>query len=165
MSTFYSVSLLILTILFLQAAIGFREVCPRSKYKLLSSFLIPCHFPSPPAFYPFLDYPMYSQPHYEGEQVDRYLLFGISENSATVPILPTDVGLTVNSFRKNVVRALLNNDREKLRAFVSLYQKKHKKTLIELRLENYPLTFSEEGIKPGAREITKAIVVKDLGGK
>ena len=96
------ISLVILTVLFFQASIGLRSVCPRSNR--FPSFLknICPSFPSPPAIYPFLDYPMYSTPKYEGDSFDRYWVFGISENSNQVRILPKDIGVT-SGFSKKIL--------------------------------------------------------------
>ena len=45
---------------------------------------------------------MYSTPKYEGDSFDRYWVFGISENSNQVQILPKDIGVT-SGFSKKIL--------------------------------------------------------------
>ena len=159
------ISLVILTVLFFQASIGLRSVCPPSnRFPSFLKNLCPS-FPSPPAIYPFLDYPMYSTPKYEGDSFDRYWVFGISENSNQVRILPKDIGGNFWLFQKNFVSAIQKNDKEKISQYVELYQSSNPNNLVKVRLENHPLVLSSEGLYPGKTQVIETVKLKTLQEK
>ena len=108
---------------------------------------------------------MYSGPHYEGDSVTQYFLFGTLEDSTTVPIPPEDAGLNFWLFQKNVVEAILQDDHEKVRHFIELYQSQQNRKLVELRLENRLLIFSKEGFNLKSTQVLKTIPIKNLETK
>lgn len=133
-------SLFILGILALQAGVTFWFVCPPY---------------CPPALWPFVDYPMYSEPRYEGSEFEQHFVFGILEDSTEVPLRPEDLNLHFWLFRRGLVFAMLRNDTTQIQAYVDLYQKLHHKRLVGLRLENHPLILSREGMTPGPTRILR----------
>lgn len=142
-----SISLIILTYLGLQAGVTFGIFCPRF---------------CPPWLWPFLTYPMYRNPHYEGEKFDRYFVFGTLENATEVPILPEDVGTDFWVFEKSFITPLLKDDRQNIKKFVELYQSRHKRKLVSLRLETHPLLISKQGGIASPTQVIKTIQLKAL---
>lgn len=152
-------SLIILTFLTLQAVATFRILCPPpALFPSLSPLRILCA----PALYPFLDYPLYAPPHYEGDTIDQRLVFGVSEDLTEAPILPEELGLSFFEFEKEFLLALRDGKGDEVNKYVELYQRKHNKKLIGLRLENHPLVLSREGVKPGPKQILENFQLKFL---
>jgi dTDP-4-amino-4,6-dideoxygalactose transaminase/glycosyltransferase involved in cell wall biosynthesis len=98
--------------------------------------------------WPFLDYPMFSQPHFEGVQARHYRLIGLLDDGTQASILPSSLGLDVWQFEAGVVRALLRKDRDALGPYVKLYHARQGTSLAGLRLENHPWTISKNGASP-----------------
>jgi hypothetical protein len=57
---------------------------------------------SAPYFWPFMDYPMYSPPYYEGSGHDQHYVVGIREDMSEVSIHPDDLGLNFWRFRNSL---------------------------------------------------------------
>ena len=124
----------------------------------------------PPLLWPFLDYPMYSIPHHDGDALDRYFVFGTLKDSAEVPIFPEDLGLHFWQFygqsqQRSVVAALLHENSNLIKTYVELYQSRHNKRLLGLRLENHPLILSREAVNPGPRQVLKNIRFTTINGE
>lgn len=148
------ISLFILIILALQAVAGFRVFCPPKSFRNLSSLRILC----PPLLWPFLDYPMYSSPHYAGDTISQPLVFGILEDSSEVPILPEDLGLDYWQFMRGLVEdGLLRDRRERIKIYAELYRSRHNKKLTGLRLKNHPFVLSREGAYRVSPRVVKEI--------
>jgi hypothetical protein len=141
-------SLIIATVLTLQASVTFRAwLRSLSLPPSLTSML------SPPTLWPFVDYPMYSRPHYEGEPIAQFRISGTLEDGTEVWIKPGDVGLDAWHFSIHFVRGLGSNDAARVKDLVRLYQARHNRRLVGLRLENHPLILSRDGIRPGPPEV------------
>jgi hypothetical protein len=141
-------SLIIATVLTLQASVTFRA--------WLRSFSVPpslTRMLSPPTLWPFVDYPMYSRPHYEGEPIPQVRIVGTLDDGTEVWIRPGDVGLDSWHFKIHLVRGLDTNNAARVRELVHLYEARHNGRLIGLRLENHPLILSRDGIRPGPPEV------------
>ena len=110
-----------------------------------------------PRLWPFLDYPMYKQARYAGETLNQYFLFGILKDLTEVPIFPGDLGLDFWKFEQGPVLALRRKDREKLKTYVQLYQSRHNKQLVSLRLENHPLVLSREGASAAPPQVLEHV--------
>jgi len=78
-----------------------------------------------------------------------------SEDLTEVPILPETLGLHFWLFRRGLVFALLRDDYDKIKNYAALYEKRHNKQLIGLRLENHPLVLSRDGVNPGIKQTLK----------
>jgi hypothetical protein len=112
--------------------------------------------------WPFVNYPMYKQAHYEGESVHiRYMVFGILEDSTEVPILPEDLGLNFWKFDgihgEGFVPAIRSGDEKRLNSYVQEYQKRKGKKLAGLRLEDQPFILSPKGAKPARLQTLQII--------
>ena len=116
-----------------------------------------------PFLFPFLDYPMYDAPHYEGDTLKQYFVFGTLEDLTEVPIVPEDLGLHFWLFRRGFVFALLKDDYDEIKNYAALYEKRHNKRLIGLRLENHPLVLSRDGVDPGVKQTLKNFRLETLG--
>ena len=114
----------------------------------------------PPSLWPFLDYPMYSDSHHEGDSIMQYHLVGVLEDFTKVQIGPDDLDMGFWRFRKNVVFELLRNQDERVNSVVELYQLKYKKRLREIYLENHPLILRRDGLVPGKPEVLRSFQVK-----
>ncbi len=124
----------------------------------------------PPLLWPFLNYPMYCIPHHKGDALDQYFVFGTLEDSIEVPILPEDLGLHFWQFygksqERGVVIALLQENNKLIKTYVELYQSRHNKRLVGLRLENHPLILSREGVNPGPRQVLKNFQFNTINGE
>jgi hypothetical protein len=148
-------SLVIVTFLVLQTVAGFGGLILGSPPP--SSYMYLLHSPWS---WPFLDYPMYAPPRYEGESIDQYFVFGTLEDSSEVPIRPDDLGLDFWLFSGitqgiGVVPALLRHDTKRIQDYIDLYRSRHNKRLVALRLENHPLILLRGGVKPGTPQVLK----------
>ena len=142
-------SVVILTFLALQSAATFRIFCPpEALFPSLSSLRILCA----PALYPFLDYPLYAPPHYEGESIGWTLVFAETEEVTEWPVIALDLGVSAYRFEKAFLRAL-EGDHAAVHEYINLYHRKYGRNLVEFRVERQPLILSREGVKPGPRAV------------
>jgi hypothetical protein len=147
----FAVSVFILTVLALQIVAGFRILClPRSLFPWSPSKML-----CAPKLWPFMDYLMYSIPHYQGDAIDNSLLFGVLEDSSEVSILPADLNLGPFDFLYTLVRQLEQGTNETARKYAEVYQRTHGRKLIGLRLETHPLVLSRDGVKPGSPRVVR----------
>jgi hypothetical protein len=161
-----SISFVIATFLVLQAVAGFAPLIldgpAGHRTAAVARLFSNVYLVFPPMLWPFLDYPMYCLPHHKGDALDRYFVFGTLEDSTEVPIFPEDLGLHFWQFygqsqQIGVVVALLRENNKLIKTYVELYQSRHNKRLLGLRLENHPLILSREGANPGPRQVLKRI--------
>ena len=116
-------------------------------------------------YWPFIDYPMYSWSHREGDRIDVLPpLFAIFADRSEKQIFPQDLNLTIFQFEELLVSAILcaaqkdkkelqsgqcvpQKAEERLKALLKLYEQRHGKHIISLRLEDYPYILTKEGPK------------------
>jgi hypothetical protein len=146
----------ILFFLFFQAIVTFRVVCPPMSITQLSSFRILCA----PALFPFLDYPMYKEPHYKGEKIQDVHLYGVLDDSTEVEILPEDLRMNLWMFQLFLF-AIDQDNIEEINFYTNLYEEMHKADLVGLRLENHPYVLADEGLVQGAPEVIKVYSLPD----
>ena len=103
-------------------------------------------YPVSPRLWPFLDYPMYKKAHYEGEAVNRYVVFGVFADASESRILPEDLDLDFWKFEYGPVQMLRRGDATALQPYAELYNARQNKKLVALRVEDHPLILSEEGV-------------------
>ena len=168
------ISFVIATFLVLQAVAGFVPMLldgpAGHRTAFVARLFSNIYLVFPPLLWPFLDYPMYSIPHHDGDALDRYFVFGTLEDSAEVPIFPEDLGLHFWQFygqsqQRSVVAALLHENSSLIKTYVELYQSRHNKRLLGLRLENHPLILSREAVNPGPRQVLKNIRFTTINGQ
>ena len=101
----------------------------------------------PPFMWPFLDYPMYTRARYAGDALERQVVVGILEDSTESIIAPDDLGVTFWQFQNFLNPAILSGDRALARAYKSIYEERFGGSLLAFRLENHPLTMTDEGLR------------------
>lgn len=145
------VSIGILACLGLQAIAGLRILCPpRSLFPSLS-WLRVCA----PTLWPFLDYAMYSAPHYAGDAIDQFRVVGRLEDSSEVVIRPEDLHLGPFEFLYALVWRLREGTSETARQYADAYQRTRGRRLVEIRLESHPLVLARDGVRPGPVRIVR----------
>lgn len=148
------VSLVIIGVLTIQTTVSFCCKDGQTRLPSLGSVqsgpgLIAYKVFTPPSSWPFLDYPMYKIPYYEGSQVPLYRVVGILPDSTEVTIQRNDLGFTFTDFNKKVVYPFLDEDTQMIEVWVRIYESKYKKELVGLRLEYQPLILSKSGASDG----------------
>lgn len=107
-----------------------------------------------PFLWPFLDYPMYTRPHYEGEGIPRYRVIGVTDEDREVEITPETLGTDYWIYRNAFLFSFrYRGERDELEPGVQLYEDRHGVSLVEVRLENRPLVLTREGTVDGALEL------------
>lgn len=146
------ISTLIVGIILLQFSVAFLRFCPQRNSSFPLKSLCP-NLPDDPAFYPFLDYPMYAGARYEGVKVNQYFLFGVLEDGTNIPITHKNLQIS----RYNLIRKIIPEIQEKnlsiIRKYVKIYEQNSQKNLVKLRLENHPLVITRKGINPGKNKV------------
>lgn len=109
---------------------------------------------------------MYSYPHYEGERITaRTLVFGRQEDGTEVEIVPEDLNLGFFKFEWNFARWIRPQNREKLKVYLEIYERRHGKRFTEIRSMNYPMVLGREGAIPAPSETLEILHVSDLYGE
>ncbi len=112
--------------------------------------------------WPFVNYPMYSQPrHFEGDAVNRYFLYGTLEAGVEVLIRDKDLKLDPREFIWGPVEDILKDRVDSLKHYIALYQKLYGQRLISLKLENHPVTLMADGLREELPATVKIIRVID----
>jgi hypothetical protein len=146
------ISTLIFGVIFLQFSVAFLRFCPEGSSSFSLKSLCP-KLPDDPAFYPFLDYPMYAGARYEGVRVNQQFLFGVLEDGTEVPITHKDLRIS----RYNLIRKIIPEIEEKnlkiIQEYVKIYEQNSHKNLVKLRLENHPLVITRKGVNPGEKKV------------
>ena len=90
-------------------------------------------------YWPFLSYPMYNNPHREGETVADYLLVGVHADGRETPITAKDLGYDFWRYLRGPVRAALRDEAHALLSYVQAYDQRTGGDLVAIRLENRPV--------------------------
>ena len=96
--------------------------------------------------WPVVDYPMYSVPHFEGEEIPRLAVVGIRDNSEEIDILPQDIGGGYWHF-EIFAKAVRHARKEVIQDVVRMYEARHHVHLVALRVENRPLRWSNAEVE------------------
>ena len=152
----FLISIVILSFMSLQAVAASAKLCPINLLSQESETF--CD----PNLYPFLHYPMYSKPIYEGYKVEQYRLFGILTDSTEIAINPEDLNLNFWLFREQVIYPILKNEQHKIQLAIKRYKAENKVNLVSLRLENHPVIVTKKGSRSGEIEVVKTIQTKEL---
>lgn len=117
-----------------------------------------------PFLWPFLDYPMYSTAHYEGEGIPRYRVVGTTADGREMEIdretLGTDFWIFRNAF---LFSFRYPGMRDELPPGVELFETRHGVRLIAVRLENRPLVLTRDGAVNGELRIEGTARRDDAG--
>jgi hypothetical protein len=99
--------------------------------------------------WPFIDYPMYSASHQEGERVQarRYVYAALADGSEVL-LEPEDLGLGhFWLFRLWVEAPLLKQERAELEFVREAYREQRGGEIVALRIEDHPVIVTREGAK------------------
>jgi hypothetical protein len=105
--------------------------------------------------WPFLDYPMYSRPHYEGDRVSKVMVLGIREDGSEVPVTAAALGLGEWHFHI-FVKAVLSERRQVVEGLLDRYEKHEKVKLQGLRVVDRGQLFTRQGLEPAPERILGA---------
>lgn len=105
-----------------------------------------------PWLWPFLGYPMYRIPHYEGDRLSRYRMFGILADSSEVAVTPSNLGTSFWTFRRFAF-ALQNRDQQEIEVLADLYEQRHGRRPMAFRLEDHPLVLRHSGVTEGQPDV------------
>jgi hypothetical protein len=99
--------------------------------------------------WPFIDYPMYSESHQEGERVAaRRYVYATLADGRDVLLAPEDLGLGhFWLFRLWVEAPLLDADRAGLEFVPDAYREQRGGDIVALRIEDHPVIVTREGAK------------------
>jgi hypothetical protein len=103
-----------------------------------------------PFLWPFLDYPMYSTPHYEGDGIPRYRVLAVTADGEELEVTPAALGSDFWIYRNAFLFSFFYPGmRDELEPGVELLERRHGVTVLEVRLENRPLLLTREGTTEG----------------
>jgi hypothetical protein len=106
---------------------------------------------------------MYSRAYFVGDQLTRYAVIGILEESTEVQILPQDLGGDYTYFRNHALKGLSNGDDSRIGKVADTYYQVNGKMLHGLRLENHPWILAREGMRDGSPEILNSVAILTYG--
>jgi hypothetical protein len=144
-------SLLILLVFSLQAVASFA--CPSRGSRILAPLRVFCA----PTLWPFVDYPMYSRAHYEGDKYTHRRVIGIYSDSSESTLHWTDFDVPFYLFTRIFLRAVDAGDLETIQVFVDRFHRTGRKSMIGLRLEAHPFVFASNELHPRSTRIVKEI--------
>ncbi len=129
-------------------------------------------------YWPFINYPMYSGIHREGDRLDVYYpVFATFEDASEKQILPSDLEINVFTFQKVFVAAILcavhgdkpgvyakrkckEGELSRVKDLLKSYEGRAGQRIVRLRVADYPLILSRGRPKEVPAE---TLEVLDLG--
>ena len=158
------VSAVILAFLLLQFVAGFKVLCPpKSLDQKFCSFLnekaglridtlrICCA----PKLWPFLDYHMYNNAFFEGDELSEYFI--VAKSTSGEQIWSADfLDLAFRTWRDELVIAFLHGDKKRIQATLDRVGSSN---ITELRLENRPLIQKNRELVRGEARVLRRFVV------
>ena len=104
--------------------------------------------------WPIMDYPMYSEPHFEGDEIVRMAVVGIRDNGEEIDIRPEDIGGGYWYFQV-FARAVTRADEAVIRDTVRAYEARYNIHLTALRVENRPLLWKSAQVNAAPVEVLR----------
>jgi hypothetical protein len=104
--------------------------------------------------WPIIDYPMYNEPHFVGDEIPRMMVVGIRDNAQEIDIRPEDIGGGYWHYQV-FARAVTRPDEDVIRDVVRAYESRHNIRLAALRVENRPLLWSSTRVAAGPTQILR----------
>lgn len=108
-------------------------------------------------FWPFMNYPMYSAAHQEGDQLDRFFLFATVTDYGDITIKPSDFGLNYYTFMRDAIPVFRDDNRDKIHFFMKLYESRQGRKLISVRLENHSWVITRSGAVPNTPKVVREL--------
>ena len=112
----------------------------------------------PPFLWPFLDYPMYEQPRYQGDPIEQRVVVGVLADSTEVVISPEDLDVTFWQVQNVLSAAILQGDQARASAYRSMSEERYGQRVLGFRLENHPVVLTDQGPIAGPRVILGSLV-------
>ena len=153
---FIAASIVIVGFLVLQVGSTFKVFCPPKALTNRGMPILACD----PSLYPFLEYPMYSSPHYVGDVVDVYDLYATLSDGKEVRVLADQDFVNFWHYQQ-FVDAIRAGDKDLIGKFVRIYEQEYHVQAASFRLEDTPWTIQAEGPVEGERYIVTRV---DVGG-
>jgi len=111
--------------------------------------------------FPFQHYPMYAEPHGEGEHVEVELtVYARFADGLERRLSALDVGLPFFLFRRQFVQAILDEKHDKIARFLAPYQDRVGERIVGLRVENYPIIVTRSGPKDAPAATIKTLEIE-----
>lgn len=115
-------------------------------------------------FWPFVNYPMYHDAHFEGEPIKiRHYVIAILDNSGELEIRPEDLGISFWKYHMDLSNAIKDENFTRINPYIQQFEIKTGKHVIGLRLEEHPLTLTREGFQPAPFEVVKTLMLPASG--
>lgn len=116
--------------------------------------LTPGPVEKPPFLWPFLNYPMYSAPHYEGEGIPRFEVVATTSDGRDIEVTQQSLGTDFWIFRNAFLLPFEDAGmRDELPPGVELLERRLDATVVEVRLEDRPLLLTRHGTEDGPPEV------------
>lgn len=96
--------------------------------------------------WPIVDYPMYSDPHFVGDEIPRMAVVGIRDNAEEIDIRPEDIGGGYWYFQV-FAKAVMRGDKDIIRDMARAYEARHNIRLAAFRVENRPLLWKSAQVE------------------
>jgi hypothetical protein len=111
--------------------------------------------------WPIVDYPMYSDPHFEGDEIPRMAVVAIPDNSEEIDVRPEDIGGGYWHFQI-FANAVMRADEDVIWDIVRMYETRHKVRLIAIRLENRPLVWKSAQVEAAPIKILRTYPLRTV---
>lgn len=152
------VSAAILAVLLLQVTMGVIALPLMKDYQTGTTPTPIRRFFSPPMFWPFVNYPMYAPPRFEGDTIRMYTVIATFSDGSEQRITAEDLGIGGWHFGR-FIGLIRVGDKEKVKEFLESYRSGHGQSLDSLRLELLPLVLYEDGPKPARSRLINSMVI------
>ena len=108
-------------------------------------------------FFPFLWYPMYATPRYDGDRlVVRHFLFAITADGRRHRVLPEDLNIDFWRFERLVIPAIKKREWERLATPLPQIRLLHPH-VVRLEVEDYPLVITRHGPAAAPRHLIASL--------
>lgn len=105
--------------------------------------------------WPFIAYPMYKTPHFDGERVlYDFEVYAVHDDGSESLISLADVPYWI--FKHKVVDGLIRRDRESVQPLIAAYCERTRKEVVEVRLQDMGVGLSRDGLVQGLAPETLA---------
>jgi hypothetical protein len=107
-------------------------------------------------YFPFMWYPMYAPPHFEGERITvHHSIYAVQANGTRHHIRPEHLGLEFWRYER-LARQLLVNHVEPNAPALAVIRKRHP-NLTELQINDYPMVITRNGPRPAPEMVVHRI--------
>jgi len=109
-------------------------------------------------YFPFVNYPMYTATHYEGEHVrPGNIIVGRLDDNSEVEIHEKDLGLNYWQFRWGFGGAVLRGNQGEIVKYLLYYKGANGKRFTSLTVKSFPAIVTREGMRPSPPEDIRTV--------